>query len=156
MCSHRLGARIDVIDCHGFATLPGYDLFCDKQSLVDGSGKFTIAESHLSQVPGVLFTVSASALDHLDSFEGPGYQRIHVTIDSASQGMVDAVTYVALSEARNPDLRPYEWYLAFAAAGATEHQLPRPHIHRLQDWPCWSDPDAERDEENREILNTGL
>ncbi len=153
MSSARLGVRIDFISCLGKATLPGYELFCDKGSEADGSGKFTIASQHLHQVPGVIFEISDSALDRLDSFEGPGYRRLHVRLDSAEHGPLEALTYIALDEVRDAALRPYDWYLGFAIAGAVEHHLPVTHIHRLENWPCWVDPDTERDTRNRSLLD---
>lgn len=153
MCTARLQARIDVDGCLGHALLPGYDLQCDKRSQVDGSAKFSITPAHLVQVPGVLFEIWESALDTLDTIEGTGYRRIHVEVDVAG-GKLDAITYISLEEARDPSLLPYDWYLAFAVAGAMEHDLPKPHIHRLQAWPSCTDPDTDRSAINRRILES--
>ncbi len=154
MLSARLEARIDIISCHGRALLPGYALCCDKISLKDHSAKFTLQASHGDQVYGVLYVVSHSALDRLDAIEGDGYQRIHVEIDAAGLGMINAVTYMAHAEHRDPTLKPYDWYRALAVAGAIEHDLPLPYIHHLQNLPVQVDPDSDRDTNYRALINS--
>ena len=92
-------------------------------------------------------------MQRLDTFEGPGYRRMHVQVDTESHGVIETLTYIALDEVRDPGLRPYDWYRDFAVAGAIEHQLPARHIHRLQDWPVWPDPDEARAERKRALLS---
>lgn len=144
MCSARLRSRIEVISCLGKAKLPGYDLYCDKASKVDGSAKFTIAESHLNQIYGVVFEIPGAAFAQLDEIEGDGYKRLTVKVDAAELGILSVFTYQALKSARDPRLLPYEWYLAYAVEGAIEHELPEHHVHRLQKWACKTDSDKER------------
>ncbi len=157
MHSARLGARVDVISCLGSVLLPGYDLHSDKISQNDGSGKFTIADSHHSHICGVLYELSNASFDRLDVVEGEGYERIHVQVDAYGNGVLEAVTYKAYDNMRDPELLPYEWYRALAVAGAIEHALPERYIHRLQLWPSIPDPDGERDKLHRAILAaTGL
>lgn len=153
MSEDRLGSRIHVLNCLGKARLPGYDLRCDKIGQHDGSGKFTVIESHLDNVWGVLFELSDAALDKLDKIEGPGYQRLRVQVNAPEAGIVTALAYQARPGMRDDALKPFDWYLELAVAGARKHGLPEHYIHRLERWPSHVDPDTERNTVKRAILD---
>lgn len=153
MSSERLIARVDETTEIGAAKLHGYALRCDKHG-GDGSAKFTIAVQNDAIVHGVLFDLPDSAREILDGFEGPGYQACEVPLLTA-QGEHIALAYQALDEWRDPSLLPFDWYVAYAVAGATQHRLPRDWIQALQNWPSQPDPFPRRAKLNRAILKGG-
>lgn len=151
MCVTRLAARVSEVQVMGAARLPDHQLHCDKRG-GDGSAKFTIAAQPGAAVHGVLFRLQHSAREILNGFEGPGYAARQVSLLTAG-GECRALTYQATGDWRDAGLLPFDWYLAFAIAGATEHGLPAACIQRLQAWPCQADPVAERAALNRAILD---
>lgn len=150
MLSARLLARVPEARALGAAMLIDHELFCDKRS-VDGSGKFTIVAQAGGCVPGVLYNISQAGRAGLDAFEGPGYAAVDVEVEVGGQPHT-ALVYVAHSDWRDASLKPYDWYLAFARAGAIEHDLPAPHQARLHVWPSQPDQNTERAALNRAIL----
>lgn len=154
MNSHRLIARVDEAAVIGPARLPDHALHCDKDG-GDGSAKFTIAASSGAMVHGVLFELPDSAREILDGFEGPGYQAREVLL-LTPRGEYSALTYQALDEWRDNSLLPFDWYVAYATAGATQHQLPQSWVRTLQGWPSQPDPIPRRATLNRRILNGAL
>lgn len=151
MSSLRLAARVDELDCLGAARLADHALYCDKHG-GDGSAKFTIALQTGSEVHGVLFQLPAAARGILDGFEGPGYAACQVGLQTGN-GPATALSYQALDDWRDPSLLPFDWYVAYAVAGAVEHNLPSGWIRKLSNWSCQPDPVTERAELNRAILD---
>lgn len=149
MLSSRLLARVPQAECLGAALLPGYELCCDKRS-VDGSGKFTIIEAATAEVPGVLYQIDVAGRRVLDEFEGPGYRARRLVMHKAAASLT-ALVYQALPDWRAEALQPYDWYLAYAIAGAREHDLPVAHQQRLAAWPSQVDENSKRAALNRAI-----
>ncbi|MGB1580294.1 MAG: gamma-glutamylcyclotransferase family protein [Nevskiales bacterium] len=150
MCAARLLARVATGKALGHARLGNHALYCDKRG-ADNSAKFTIAPLADSEVHGVLFQLEAAARPILDGFEGPGYvaQEVEVNIGNKPQ---PALTYLALPEYRDPGLLAFDWYLAFAHAGAQAYKLPDHWVAKLKDWPGQPDPITARAQLNRSIL----
>lgn len=151
MSADRLIARVSEVEILGAARLPGHALYCDKHG-GDGSAKFTVAAQTGSFVHGVLFRLPPSAREILDGFEGPGYAAREVQLQTVD-GFDTALTYQALAEWRDPSLLPFDWYVAYAVAGAEQHRLPSDWVQTLRNWPSQPDPIARRAELNRAILN---
>lgn len=115
----------------GAASVSGHTLSWCKRG-ADGSGKCTIAPTgnRGDGVWGVLWEVGEADVDRLDVVEGPGYERVEVTITTGNQKM-RAFTYVARATHLDPSLEPAAWYRELVVAGAREHGLPAAWIKRL-------------------------
>ena len=147
MLTTRLQARCPSAKAIGPARLHGWRLSFEKRSL-DGSGKATISKAAAPQalVRGVLFSLHIDDLPVLDRAEekGVGYDRIDrfaVHCETAD-GARDAFTYLAC--APEPDLQPFDWYLALILAGAREYGLSEEHFAALARTPFLRDPDVDR------------
>lgn len=157
MLTERLAARCPSAwaICIGRLS-PCYDLVFCKRS-VDGSGKAGVIERPDStsgaQTYGVIFELSGSDRDALDRYEGDGYARHDaVSVNTGSGGSLVCTSYIAQSDALEPQLKPYDWYLAVVIAGAKQHKLPDAYIEALQAVP--SQPDPNRDRKTRlEVLD---
>ena len=120
----------------------------------DGSGKcdaFT-TPCHEAELFGAVFSMSVSQAAALDSFEGPGYRRGDVHIDTA-QGPLVGFTYMALSAWIAPDNEPFDWYKAYVVQGAMACGLPPSYVQRITDQPARTDLDSERAARNWALLN---
>ena len=148
MLPARLQARCSTARVIGTATAAGYEIEFTKPGK-DGSGKATLVRSvvHNAATPGTLFEIEKSELHFLDHAEsaGLGYERdndFHVTL--AATGETTAVTtYLAIMN--DPDLEPFDWYLALILAGSSHHSLPHEHHQRLQARSYVVDLDHSRD-----------
>ena len=127
MLSERMDARIPEAKIAGIARLYGWDLVWDKIS-TDGSGKANLREENGKVVWGVVYIIPESRMPDLDKVEG-GYQRIKVEVECDKNGKLAACTYV--SEKRDANLLPYDWYKDLVLKGAKEHSLPSDYIEKI-------------------------
>ncbi len=96
---------------------------------------------------GVLYEICKSERSALDEAEflGLGYDRREVIVDSANfSQLVRAETYVALHDAIDESLVPYDWYKALVASGAREHGIVDEYVASIADHPMVVDPDHRR------------
>lgn len=133
MLPARLRARCASARAIGCATAHGFSLEFSKKSK-DGSGKASLIKTGDTATPGVLFEIASNQLDALDRAEGvgSGYDRVdHFVAELAGTGeLMAAKTYFA--SATDPELRPYDWYLALVIGGARYHALGEDYIRRLR------------------------
>lgn len=112
----------------------------------DGSGKATLAPLGGSTVPGVIFTIDIAERAALDKHEGLGlgYRRDDAFLVRAlnSGEIVETSTYLATS--RDPQLMPFDWYLATVIAGALHNYIAEDHISLLRDTAFMEDTDSDR------------
>ena len=149
MLTRRLSSRVGSVEkvCVGFVS--GRTLTFDKRS-IDGSGKCDCSPSQNKDdlVYGVLFRVAESGREALDRHEGAGrgYHVEHLTVHRTDGNRnVDALTYVADVNAKDPSLRPYDWYKRHVLSGAEEHDLPAGYIDQfIKTVQSKSDPDDAR------------
>lgn len=129
----RLAARCPSAQFTGAALVNDYALAFSKPSL-DGSGKATIIRSPNGHVHGGLYEIADYDLPALDRAE-IGYNRIDDLVVGSGTA---CVTYFA--QAPQPDLAPYDWYLALVVAGARACALDPDYIEDLRERPFIDDP----------------
>lgn len=141
----RLADRVGRVACQGRARLDDACLCFDKIGQ-DGSGKgnLDLAGSKES-VWGAVYELTREQFEVLDEFEalGRGYERASVRV-RLERRRVDAITYVAMEEYRDPQLQPYTWYQDLILAGARYHEFPTAYRERLERVDAVLDPDPER------------
>lgn len=112
----------------------------------DGSGKATLAPLGGSTVPGVIFTIDIAERAALDKHEGLGlgYRRDDAfSVQALNSGeIVETSTYLATS--RDPELMPFDWYLATVIAGALHHGIAEDHVSLLRGTAFVEDTDIDR------------
>lgn len=154
MLSRRLRARSRTPSATtvGIGFVAGRRLTFDKVS-TDGSGKCDaeLTSTPTDKVYGVLYEIDPAEKPSLDRVEGlgAGYREEPVTVVTGS-GTRDAITYVAT--AKEPALRPYDWYKALVVAGAVEHELAAAYVEWLRTCESQPDPNARRRAENELVL----
>ncbi|WP_245947713.1 gamma-glutamylcyclotransferase family protein [Jannaschia seohaensis] len=135
MLPARLQARCSTARVIGTATAQRFELEFSKPGK-DGSGKATLLDtrSQSSAIPGVLFEIDRTELKFLDRAEGAGYGYDRVddfSITCATTGdIITATTYLASKT--DPDLEPFDWYLALVLAGSHHNALHDDHQTRLR------------------------
>ena len=149
MLIERLHQRCRSAKFIGVAVASGYTLKFSKRS-DDKSGKATlvISTEPKQQVFGVLFEIENGDLCKLDEAEGKGkgYNRcdkFSVTVPP-DRKQVQVTTYIASACAIDDSLKPYDWYLALAIAGAHQHKLPEYWIVKLREFNYIADPKPNR------------
>ena len=102
---------------------------------------------------GVIFEIDTGERGPLDEAE-PGYRREggFEVIVTGTGARKTAVTYISLEACRNPDLKPFDWYLALVVAGAMEHRFPAPVIAAYRDTATRADEDEKRTLEMDSLL----
>ncbi len=105
----------------------------------DESGKATLRQEVGRRTAGVLYEIPGTQRCVLDSAEGDGYKRCDAfpVHRSDSDEIVQAVTYLAKSP--QPNLKPYDWYLALVIAGARQHRLGDDYLAELRCVPYLTD-----------------
>lgn len=150
MLTERLQARCSSAKPRTVAYADNYALaFCKRSH--DGSGKATIYPRNGSRVLGVIFDLDKDELPKLDDEEGidNGYDRIdnfHVYTLFSHQLLVVS-TYIADTAFIDRKLKPYDWYLKLAVAGARQHGLPLWWLQKLE--TCKSITDAQLNRNSR-------
>ena len=134
MLSARLTARCPSAEVIGAASASDHALEFTKLSK-DNSGKATLVAENSKGIytPGVLFEIAKRDLASLDRAEGAGHGYLrHDTFQVRLAGTdeeVAATTYLAINT--EEQLKPYDWYLALAVAGARQHRLDIGHVQML-------------------------
>ncbi len=132
MSTARLRERMPSCEPLGVATLSGHALRFHKRSK-DGSGKCNaLATGEEDKVIGVLFSFDPAERAKLDKAEGAGkgYDGATVTVINNKGHRRKVLTYLAAADHIEDSLKPYDWYMDFVLAGATEHGLPPEYITR--------------------------
>jgi len=116
----------------GAATLSGHTLAWHKRG-ADGSGKCTLCAtgSRADGVWGVVWEIDDADVATLDAAEGPGYERVELTVTTGNQKM-NVFSYIARATHVDRELEPAGWYRATVVAGAREHGLPASWIRLLE------------------------
>lgn len=128
MLSERMRGRIPEAKVVGMACLSDWELVWDKISQ-DGSGKANLKKQKRNLVWGVVYNVPDRNIPDLDKVEG-GYQRIETEVQFPNQDKPLVFTYV--SERRDANLVPYQWYKELVLEGAQEHSLPADYIDHIK------------------------
>ncbi len=106
---------------------------------------------------GVLFEFDSSDRSVLDEHEGLGRGYHEETVELFSNGeAVEAVTFIADSDAIDESLSPYTWYKDFVVEGAKQNSINSEYITYLEGFIALTDPDKSREERNRKILLSPL
>src|SRR3990167_8353213 len=112
MAIERLRARVTSAELICVAALVGHTLKFHKPSKKDSSGKCDAAYTGgpEDRVIGALYSLQTNQLPELDRFEGCGYgyERKTVSVNSPSDEVFNAETYIATNV--DPHLRPLDWY----------------------------------------------
>jgi len=154
LCKPRLFSRISEVKFVAVGKLRGYSYRWHKTS-DDGSGKGdAFATGNPEDVVwGAIFDCSSTSLAILDEIEGVGfgYERIEVPIDIGDETLF-AGAYIAVPDATDPDLKPYDWYKSIVLLGAISLQFPSTYIAELNGIEAIPDPDRERWHLNMKVL----
>jgi len=139
---HRLAARVPIVADLGPAQLPGWALRFHKRGR-DGSGKGDIVTGDTSEtVHGAVYLLDRAARVQLDEIEGVGCgYRVH---EIALKGVGRVFCYRADAAYVDPDLQPFDWYLALVRAGARYRAAPAAYLAWLDGLPTRRDSDADR------------
>ena len=142
----RLKGRAPSAQVMGQARLPAHRRRFHKRGR-DGSAKCDAWYTGEARdgVHGVLYGLNPGKREGLDRAEdlGRGYAIHPVRVETAGT-TVAAFTYRALPTAIEPDLPPFDWYLAYVVLGARRHVLPADYVAWLADTATSSDPDPVR------------
>lgn len=145
MSTPRLTDRVPSARAVTIAQLHKHKLKFHKKSN-DGSGKCDAEYTNNAEdiVYGVVFQISASEKQELDSKEGlrNGYEEKNVSVIAQNGEVLDAVTYYATRI--DSSLKPYDWYKEHVTRGAHEHNLPPEYIATIDAINSIPDPDKKR------------
>lgn len=139
MLTSRLVRRCPSAQVVARAVAPGYRVAFEKLS-EDTSGKATlVAGDGPDFAAGVVYELSASDVDALDAFEGPGYRRMEgLSVTCLETGnTLEVCTYVAKREVAG--LKPFDWYLALVIAGLTQNGIDTEFARQLKTKACETD-----------------
>ncbi len=115
MSSQRLRERIPEASVVEIARLSGWELVWDKVSK-DGSGKANLLKGTKENIVwGVVYRVPNEKVPDLDRIEG-GYQRVEIEVEFPNRDKCIAFTYI--SDNRDKNLEPYQWYKDLVVKGA--------------------------------------
>lgn len=144
MLTARLARRVPRARPVGPARLRGHALRFHKKS-PDGSGKCNVLPTGRADdvVHGVVFELDERRLPRLHAAEGPGYEFLHLTVDTGD-GELEAAIYRARPAWLDDALAPYTWYQRFVVAGAREHGLPDEYVTHLENVFARRDPNRWR------------
>ncbi len=120
MLKKRLEDRVGFVVCKGKATLENYHFSFNKLGM-DGTGKANIVPETGSTVSGVLYELTQSQVEILDTYEGTPthYERKWVIVDGTQ-----AVTYIATPEyTSKTQLKPSPEYLSLITQGALVNHI---------------------------------
>lgn len=153
MLTRRIRERVPTAIWIGVGELRGYTMAFEKLGR-DGSAKANVspARDPDDRVFGVIFRISRSELPQLDEHEG-GYRRESVHVITAGGYSVEVQTYRALEDRIRPGLLPFGWYRDLVAAGAREHGLPGHHVLWIECHPTRDDPEPDRRDRARRLLD---
>ena len=148
----RLAERVPSVRPAGRAWLVGHQLHFHLSGS-DESGKCNVLHTGNGSdiVHGALYELDAERLDRLHAAEGPPYVFLELDVGTPD-GVVRAATYRGRPEYLDDALVPFDWYRDFVTHGAREHELPPDYVARLEGVTTWRDPDEQRAQHNRRIL----
>jgi hypothetical protein len=132
----------------GTGRLSGYELEFHKRSQ-DESGKCSIRPGG-SGVHVAVYEISVADKQRLDAIEGVG--RGYAGADVNVPGFSDCSTYRAEPAFVDDSLSPYEWYHELVLLGCRFHGFPDTYIARIEAVEAQPDPDAERQQRHRQLL----
>ena len=114
----------------------------------DHSGKCDceLTQIESDEVYGVLFRIPKSEAKSLDKAEGlgNGYEKKKIDVTTIEEGKDTAVMYCATDEAKDPNKKPYVWYLNQVIEGAKENYLPDDYIAKIRKVAADEDQDRAR------------
>ena len=146
MLTERLFARCSSAKVVGKAFVEDFRIEFTKVSK-DGSGKATLLPNKSTKQHGVLFEIDRSQRQILDRIEGlgVGYKRLELdcVTNRSNHTICSAYSYQATD--LNPNLKPFDWYLALVVAGAEQHDLPKNYISMLREIMYETDPEPKPD-----------
>ena len=132
----------------GVCKIKKHNLKFHKVSKKDHSGKCDCeyTESETAEVYGVLFRIPKSEEKKLDESEGlgKGYKKKKIAVTTIEEGKDTAVMYCATDEAKDPNKKPYVWYLNQVIEGAKENCLPDDYIAKISKVVADEDPIRDR------------
>ena len=142
MLTARLAARCSSAKVVGKAFVEDYRIEFTKVSK-DGSGKATLQPFNNAKQYGVLFEIDRSQRQILDRIEGLGvgykWLELDCVTNCSNRTICSAYSYQATD--LNPNLKPFDWYLALVVAGAEQHELPTNYISTLREIKYEIDPE---------------
>ena len=148
MLIKKLRSRCPSVAKIGMCKIKKHNLKFHKVSKKDHSGKCDceFTESETAEVYGVLFRIPKSEETLLDEFEGlgKGYAKKKIDVTTIEEGKDTAVMYCATDEAKDPNKKPYVWYLNQVIEGAKENCLPDDYIAKIRKVVADEDPDRAR------------
>ena len=102
-----------------------------------------LTQIEADEVYGVLFRIPKSEEKKLDEAEGlgNGYEKKKIDVTTIEEGKDVAVMYYATDEAKDPNKKPYVWYLNQVIYGAKENCLPDDYIAKIRKVVADEDPD---------------
>jgi len=102
---------------------------------------------------GVIFEIDATQKQRLDEAEGlrRGYEEKSITLKDCTGQKYEACFYFASQTYKDPNLKPYSWYLRFVVEGAKQHGLPPDYVELLKKVGTTEDRDRVRDSRERAI-----
>ena len=131
---------------------------CFHKRSVDGSAKADAFKTGVASdhVWGAIYAIPQSQKPALDEFEflGVGYDEATVRVEVEGRSHIDCSLYQARTEAIDPALLPYDWYVKLVIAGARECSLPANYIDWLMRTDCVVDSDLDRSRAHAKILQT--
>ncbi|WP_170207075.1 gamma-glutamylcyclotransferase family protein [Roseinatronobacter monicus] len=110
----------------------------------DGSGKAALRAAPGAHVPGVIFEVDLAERSTLDQHEGFGYRREDAFVVEDSVPGSTRMTNTYLATLSDPQVKPFDWYLATVIAGAMFHKMDDAHVAALRGIAFIEDTDKER------------
>jgi len=144
----RLAARLAAPRLLGVARLDDHVLRFHKRGR-DGSGKCSI-DPGCGCVHGALYALSPSDKRTLDRSEGVGAGSTRTLVELPGRGAVN--TYVAMADAVDDTLLPFDWYLGLVLTGARFQRFPGTYLRALGSIATRPDPDEARAQEHARLL----
>ena len=147
MLIKKLRSRCPSAEKIGVCKIKKHNLKFHKVSK-DHSGKCDceLTQIEADEVYGVLFRIPKSEEKKLDEFEGlgKGYEKKPIPVTTIEEGKDTAVMYCATDEAKDPNKKPYVWYLNQVIEGAKENCLPDDYIAKIRKVAADEDQDRAR------------
>ena len=135
MLIKKLRSRCPSAEKIGMCKIKKHNLKFHKVSK-DHSGKCDceLTQIEADEVYGVLFRIPKSEEKKLDEAEGlgNGYAKKKIDVTTIEEGKDTAVMYCATDEAKDPNKKPYVWYLNQVIEGAKENCLPDDYIAKIR------------------------
>jgi hypothetical protein len=145
LLSTRLMARCSSARIVGVAMTDGWTVSFSKPG-GDGSGKAGLVQHKGAAHPGVVYELAALEMPVLDRIEGVGHgytRKDDFQVTMVSDGdPVSTATY--MPQRHDPDLIPFDWYLALCIAGATENRFAPQVLAAFQATPFKPDSEDHR------------